>query len=113
MLSLDFPEAGFGVIELSFSYSDHQVLRDVDFHVMPGELHALVGKQNEGKSTLCQTLTGALRPAGGYILAGGRPYRSLTPDLARSLGIEYVGKDANVFPELSVAENIYVGDDGP
>lgn len=113
MLSLDFPDAGFGTIEVSFAYADRQALREVDFHVMPGEIHALVGKQNEGKSTLCGVLTGTVRPSGGWILAGGKPYRFLTPQLARGLGVEYVGKEAKVFPDLSVAENIFTGDDGP
>lgn len=111
MISLDFPEAGFGTVQASFSYADQDVLREADFHVMPGEIHALVGKQNEGKSTLCAILTGELRPSSGWILAGGKPYQELTPILARSLGIEYVGKEARVFPDLTVAENIYAGDD--
>lgn len=113
MNSLDYPEAGFGTVELSFSYANQDVLREVDFHVMPGEVHALVGKQNEGKSTLCAVLAGALRPASGWILAGGRPFRFLTPDLARNFGIEWIGKEARVFPDLTVAENIFMGDDGP
>ncbi|MCC8181053.1 MAG: ATP-binding cassette domain-containing protein, partial [Planctomycetes bacterium] len=111
MISLDYPDAGFGTIELSFSYADLEVLREVDFHVMPGEVHALVGKQNEGKSTLRAVLTGAVKPAAGWILAGGKPYRSLTPAMARELGIEWVGKDARVFPDLTVAENIFMGND--
>lgn len=113
MVSLDFPEAGFGTVELSFSYADQPVLQEVDFHVMPGEVHALVGKQNEGKSTLCSILVGGVRPDSGWILAGGEPFRHMTPALSRSLGIEYVGKEANVFLDLTVAENIYIGDNDP
>ncbi len=113
MGSLDFPDAGFGTIELSFSYPDQPVLREVDFHVMPGEVHALVGKQNEGKSTLCSVLKGLVKPDSGWILAGGRPFRSLTSSIARSLGIEYIGKEANVFLDLTVAENLYMGDNDP
>ncbi|MCD8140983.1 MAG: ATP-binding protein [Planctomycetaceae bacterium] len=109
MASYDLPEAGFGGIQISVDIAAQPVLREVDFHLVPGEIQALVGKQNEGKSTLCRVLTGHVLPRSGWILAGGTPYRSLTPTLARELGIEMVGAEARVFPALSVAENLYTG----
>ena len=109
MTSLEIPEAGFGTIQLSLSFPGQDILREVDFHVVPGEIQALVGKQNEGKSTFCRVLTGDLAPQSGWILAAGRPFGSLTPGLARTLGIERVNSSPKVYPSLSVAENLYTG----
>ncbi|MCD8350737.1 MAG: ATP-binding protein [Planctomycetaceae bacterium] len=109
MASSDLPEAGFGGIQICVDIAAQPVLREVDFHLAPGEIQALVGKQNEGKSTLCRVLTGHVAPKSGWILVAGKPYRALTPILARDLGIEMVGAEAQVFPALSVAENLYTG----
>jgi ribose transport system ATP-binding protein/D-xylose transport system ATP-binding protein len=88
-----------------------QALRDVDFHVRPGQIHALVGQNGAGKSTLVKVLNGVY-PAGTYegvVLLNGAAIRFSSPADARARGIAYVPQELQVLENLSIAENIYVG----
>lgn len=98
-----------GAEEISYSIPGLDILVDVDFRILPGEIHALVGKQNEGKSTFAKILAGELRPSSGAIVASGRRFSALTSKQARDIGIEYVGNTPMVYPELTVADNLVSG----
>lgn len=99
----------FGIEGIAYSIPGLSILNGVDFHVAPGEMHALVGKHNEGKSTFGKILSGALKPRAGKIVVSGRAFSSLSPRCARDIGIEYVGGDAMIYPELTVADNLLSG----
>ena len=81
-------------------------LRSADLAVRPGEVHALLGANGAGTSTLVKTLTGVLRPDAGSISVAGRAVRPRTPDHAASLGLAPVFQDPALVPDLSIAQNL-------
>lgn len=90
------------------SFGGIHALSNVSFDLWEGEIHALVGENGAGKSTLIKIITGAYTPDTGIIEIGGNQYDSLTPELARQLGVGVVYQEFNILPELSVAENIFL-----
>lgn len=82
-------------------------LDNVSFEVRAGEIHALLGENGAGKSTLVKVLTGALAPIAGEISIDGEAHFLRTPRQAQDLGIGTVYQDFHLFPELTVAENIW------
>jgi rhamnose transport system ATP-binding protein len=86
-----------------------EVLCDVDFELRSGKVHALAGENGAGKSTLVKILGGVHQPDGGRILMDGEPIRILDPADGRRQGIAVVHQHPALFPDLSVAENIFVG----
>ena len=90
-------------------------LDGVDWDVLPGEVHCLVGENGCGKSTLIKTVAGVHPPSSGLVEIEGRLVLPLTPAKARALGIQVIFQDLSLFPNLSVAENIAVEThlDGP
>ncbi len=90
-------------------------LDGVDWDVLPGEVHCLVGENGCGKSTLIKTVAGVHPPSSGLVEIEGRPVLPLTPAKARALGVQVIFQDLSLFPNLSVAENIAVEThlDGP
>jgi ABC-type sugar transport system ATPase subunit len=94
---------------LSKSYPGVQALASVDFSVAPGEVRALLGKNGAGKSTLVETMSGALQPDSGGIEVDGRPVTITSPAAARAHGIATVHQELTIAPELSVAENVFLG----
>lgn len=77
--------------------------------VYPGEVHALMGENGAGKSTLIKVVSGAIKANGGNILFDGKSYDSMTPALSKKLGIGVIYQEFNLVPELSVAENVFLG----
>lgn len=108
---MDSPDdaSGFGLASICVTLLGQRVLWNMDFDIAPGEIHALVGKQNEGKTTLCKVFSGEVRADSGTVRIGNRAYSALTPRMAKKAGIEYVGNHAQVFPKLTVAENLTLG----
>jgi ribose transport system ATP-binding protein len=94
------------VIGVSKNFDAVRALRDVSFEIRPGEIHALLGENGAGKSTLMAVAAGTLVPDEGSIRFHGRPYDSLTPSLARELGIAIVHQHPALLPDMTVAENI-------
>jgi len=95
---------------VSKSFFSIKALRDVDLTVYPGEIHALMGENGAGKSTLMKILSGAYRPdPGGEIRIEGRPVRIDGPLGGRAAGISIIYQELSLAPNLSVAENIYLG----
>ncbi len=88
-----------------------QALSAVDFRLFPGEVHALMGQNGAGKSTLIKVLTGVHPADGGHIFLSGQEIRPSSPLDAQKLGISTVYQEVNLCPNLSVAENIYLGRD--
>ena len=84
-------------------------LRNVDFTLRRGEIHSLMGENGAGKSTLIKCLTGVYAIDGGDIRFCGRSIRPESPEDAMRLGISSVYQEVNLCPNLSVAENIFVG----
>lgn len=82
------------------------VLRGVDFSVAGGEIHALMGSNGAGKSTLCNVVAGLLAPDAGTVLLRGRPHRPASLRAAEAAGVRMVMQELNLFPTLSVAENV-------
>lgn len=86
-----------------------KALSDVDFRLFKGEVHAIMGQNGAGKSTLVKVLTGVYAHDSGEILLEGDPIRPASPLAAQKLGISTVYQEINLCPNLSVAENIFVG----
>ncbi|MCO5066572.1 MAG: sugar ABC transporter ATP-binding protein [Rhizobiaceae bacterium] len=86
-----------------------QALRGVDFDLMPGEVHCLIGENGAGKSTLMRVLTGAQTPDSGEIEIAGEIFPGLTPALGHRLGIGMIYQEADLVPALSAADNIFLG----
>ncbi|MCC6443682.1 MAG: sugar ABC transporter ATP-binding protein [Armatimonadetes bacterium] len=94
---------------VSKSFGESPVLKRVDFILYPGEIHALVGENGAGKSTLTRILSGVYPPDAGQVLLDERPVRLASPLAARQCGIALLHQEPLVFPDLSVAENIFLG----
>ncbi len=94
---------------VSKSFEAIQALRDVSFELAPGEIHALVGENGAGKSTLVGIITGLREPDTGRVLLNGTEVRFHNPLEARAHGVAAVFQDPNLFPHLSIAENIVTG----
>ena len=86
-----------------------KALDKVDFSVNAGEIHALLGENGAGKSTLIKCLTGVHHMDAGTILFDGKEIRPTSPQEAFSMGISTVYQEINLCPNLTVAENIFVG----
>jgi len=84
-------------------------LDDVDLTLYPGEVHALLGENGAGKSTLIKCLTGAYRRDAGKILLGGQDISPNSTQDSQKLGIGTVYQEVNLLPNLSVAENLFLG----
>ena len=85
-------------------------LDEVDFDVLPGEVHALVGENGAGKSTLVRILAGVYRPDDGRIAINGQNCYFANPQDAISAGIVTIPQELRLVPALSVAENLALGD---
>ena len=92
-------------------YRGAHAVRDVSFGVRRGEVHALLGENGAGKSTLTKILAGAVQPSQGQILLEGRPVSFATPHDALGHGIAMVYQETSLVPSLTVAQNLYLGDE--
>ncbi len=86
-----------------------RALSGVDFRLFPGEIHALMGENGAGKSTLIKVLTGVYSLDGGTVTLDGQAVRIDSPLQAQQAGISTVYQEVNLCPNLSVAENIFIG----
>ncbi|CAL9618159.1 Fructose import ATP-binding protein FruK [Streptomyces sp. enrichment culture] len=86
-----------------------RALSGVDFRLFPGEIHALMGENGAGKSTLIKVLTGVYSLDGGTVTLDGKAVRIGSPLQAQHAGISTVYQEVNLCPNLSVAENIFIG----
>ena len=94
------------VTGLTKSFGGVKALRGVNFDLIKGETHALVGENGAGKSTLTKILTGVYHFDDGDILLNGKSYQPHSPKSAKKSGIQVVHQEFNLLTHLSVAENI-------
>jgi rhamnose transport system ATP-binding protein len=100
VLALDAVSKSFGAV---------RALRDVSLELRAGEVHALAGENGAGKSTLVKLLAGVHRPDAGTVRLAGEPVVFGGPADARDAGVAVIYQEPTLFPDLSVAENIFMG----
>ena len=88
-------------------------VEDVDFDLRPGEVHALVGENGAGKSTLMKMVHGLYMPDEGTLEVGGEAVEFASPRDAEAAGIAMIPQELDLFPELSITENLFVGRQRP
>jgi branched-chain amino acid transport system ATP-binding protein len=88
---------------------DDAILKGVDLALNDGEILAIIGPNGAGKSTLLKTVAGLLRPAEGAIYLRDTPIGGLAPRAISRLGVAFVPQEQNVFPTMSVRENLEMG----
>jgi branched-chain amino acid transport system permease protein len=96
------------VERLAKSFGALSVLKDVSFHVAPGEVLGLVGPNGAGKSTLCNLIAGLLEPDAGVVRLGERDARGVAPHRRVQLGLGRSYQSPRVFPSLTLAENVAI-----
>ncbi len=92
---------------ISKAFSNVRVLEDVSFSVGRGEVVCLAGQNGCGKSTLIKILSGAFTPTVGEVAVDGQTFEKLRPIDAINLGVQVIYQDFSIFPNLTVAENIF------
>ena len=100
MLEIDSLSAGYGSVP---------VLNAVTLRVRPGEFAAIVGPNGAGKTTLFKTISGIVRPTSGRIYFEGRDLLAVAPAARAHLGIAHIPEGRQVFPSLTVLENLEMG----
>lgn len=103
------PEPVLTMTGVSKAFPGVRALDDVDLRLLPGEVHALMGENGAGKSTLIKVLTGVYPADAGQTVLDGRRVRFHSPLQAQASGISTVYQEVNLCPNLSVAENIFIG----
>src|SRR3989441_12810282 len=85
------------------------ILGNITLRVEPGSITGVIGPNGAGKSTLLKAIFGFLHPRRGRIALAGRDIHALAPYEIKRLGISYVPQGANIFPQLTVEENLQLG----
>ncbi len=92
-------------------YRGVAAVRNVDFTLMPGEVHALLGENGAGKSTLTKMMAGVTQLTEGMMLLDGRPVTFMTPGEALSHGVAMVFQETSLVPSMTVAQNLFLGEE--
>ncbi len=95
--------------DITKDFGGTRALDRVNFSARRGEVHAVLGENGAGKSTLMKIIGGALQPDGGALSLDGRPVRFDSPHEAMDAGVSVVHQQFTLVPELTVAENIFLG----
>jgi simple sugar transport system ATP-binding protein len=90
-------------------YAGVAAIEDVDFTLLPGEVHAIVGENGAGKSTLTKVMAGVVALSSGEMRVKGRAVRPQTPNEALELGIAMVFQETSLVPTMTVAQNLFLG----
>lgn len=90
-------------------YGSLEVLHGIDLDVRAGEVVALLGENGAGKSTLSRIISGAVQPTSGTMTWLGAPYAPANPRAAIDAGVGMIHQELKLLPELSIAENVFVG----
>lgn len=101
------------VQDVTAFYGDFQALWGVSFQVMPNEVVALLGGNGAGKTTALRVISGLLRPSSGRVRFAGQDITGLAPDRIVELGVAHVPEGRQLFPEMSVEENLLLGSHTP
>ncbi|MDN7244958.1 sugar ABC transporter ATP-binding protein [Planococcus shenhongbingii] len=94
---------------ISKSFSGNQVLKDVQFSLEKGEIHALMGENGAGKSTLMKILTGIYSRDSGTVEVKGKEVHFTSPKQAEEAGIAVIHQELNILPHLSITDNLFLG----
>lgn len=97
------------LVDISKQFGTIQALRNVELALYPGEVQALLGENGAGKSTLVKILGGIYRPDIGVLKFGGEAVELHSPAQAQRLGIAVIHQEPTLFPDLNVAENVFMG----
>jgi rhamnose transport system ATP-binding protein len=97
------------LVDISKRFEATQALDSVSLQLCPHSIHALVGENGAGKSTIVKILAGVHQPDSGSILLEGKPIEIHGPASARAMGIAVVHQEPRLFPDLTVAENVFLG----
>ncbi|HEY6740074.1 MAG TPA: sugar ABC transporter ATP-binding protein, partial [Actinopolymorphaceae bacterium] len=95
--------------DIGRSFPGVRALEGVSLEVAAGEVHAILGENGAGKSTLCNVLSGVFSDYDGRIEIDGRPVDIHTPRDAQELGIAMIHQELNLVPDMSIADNIFLG----
>ncbi|MFT4399086.1 ribose ABC transporter ATP-binding protein RbsA [Bacillus sp. SW14] len=95
--------------DIQKAFGKNQVLSGVSFQLVPGEVHALMGENGAGKSTLMNILTGLHRSDQGQIRINGNEMYFSNPKEAEQHGIAFIHQELNIWPEMTVLENLFIG----
>ena len=104
------PEPLLDVSEIGASYGATPILQGVDLHIGKGEIVGLIGRNGVGKTTTMRCLMGMLSASHGKVLLQGQDITALPSDARARLGLGYVPQGREVFPRMTVAENLAVGE---
>jgi branched-chain amino acid transport system ATP-binding protein len=102
------PQTALELKQLRKSFGAIPIIRGVDLAVRRGQRHALIGPNGAGKSTLFNLISGHLRPTSGEILLDGSPIGGLAPHVINRRGLSRSFQITNVFPRMTVAENLRI-----
>jgi rhamnose transport system ATP-binding protein len=103
------PGAHVELDEVSKSFGGVRALDAVSLQIGRGSIHALVGENGAGKSTIGKIISGAIGPDAGRLMLGSAPVRFHSPRDAIAAGIALIGQELSVVPALSVAQNVFLG----
>ena len=92
-------------------YARSAAVEDIDFTLLPGEVHALLGENGAGKSTLTKMIAGVVSPTRGTILFDGKEIHLRTPSEAVNAGIAMVFQETSLVPSMTVAQNLFLGNE--
>lgn len=101
----------FEMRKITKDYRGVTAVKDVDFDVRPGEVHALLGENGAGKSTLTKIMAGAVQPSGGTMYYQGARVAFAKPADALAQGIAMVYQETSLVPSMTVAQNIFLGEE--
>ncbi len=107
--SRDSPEPLLSLTGISKQFPGVRALDGVDFNLFAGEVHALIGENGAGKSTLINVISGLLQPTSGKICVAGQEVVFASSMQAQRAGISTITQEFNLVPQLTVAENIFLG----
>lgn len=96
---------------LTKNYRGAPAIKDINFDLMPGEIHAVLGENGAGKSTLTKIIAGAIPASSGELFYRGQPVAFGTPFEALQQGIAMVYQETSLVPSMTVAQNLYLGDE--
>lgn len=94
---------------VNVNYGEFRVLKDISLKVEPEELAAVLGPNGHGKSTLLKTICGLITPESGSIQYKGVEISHLSTEKITEMGIVYIAEDRNLFPDMTVLENLRLG----
>ncbi len=103
------PVATLALAKVSRLFGPVQVLFDVDFDLFPGEVHALIGENGAGKSTMMKIMSGYLAPSRGSVLLDGEARHFASSQEAEDAGVILIHQEFNLAEELTVEQNIFLG----